>query len=59
VVYLDHRITGIFLEEEDQLAFYRSERARLDAVAMTPAKSIDFVARVATEYERGESHGVA
>jgi transcriptional regulator with XRE-family HTH domain len=59
VVYLDQSITGTFLEEADQLAFYRRRVESLEAVAMSPAESLDFVARVATAHERGESHGVA
>jgi transcriptional regulator with XRE-family HTH domain len=59
VVCLEQSITGTFLEEADQLAFYRRRVESLEAVAMSTAKSADFVARVATEYERGEGHGVA
>ncbi|WP_326562533.1 helix-turn-helix domain-containing protein [Micromonospora sp. NBC_01796] len=52
VVYLDHKISGLFLEEAPQVAFFRREAERLGAVALSPTESVDFVARVATEHER-------
>lgn len=52
VVYLDHKLSGLFLEEAPQVAFFRRESDRLGKVALSPAESVDFVARVATEHER-------
>ncbi|RKR88583.1 helix-turn-helix protein [Micromonospora pisi] len=52
VVYLDQKISGLFLEETPQVAFFRREAERLGAVALSPTESVDFVARVATEHER-------
>jgi transcriptional regulator with XRE-family HTH domain len=52
VVYLDHKISGLFLEEAPQVAFFRREADRLDEVALSPTESVDFVARAATEHER-------
>jgi transcriptional regulator with XRE-family HTH domain len=52
VVYLDHKISGLFLEEAPQVAFFRREADRLAEVALSPAESVDLVARVATEHER-------
>ncbi len=52
VVYLDHKISGLFLEETPQVAYFRREADRLAEVALSPAESMDFVARVATEHER-------
>ncbi|MFI6760246.1 helix-turn-helix domain-containing protein [Micromonospora sp. NPDC050417] len=52
VVYLDQKISGLFLEEAPQVAFFRREAERLGAVALSPTESVDFVARVATEHER-------
>lgn len=52
VVYLDHKISGLFLEEAPQVAFFRREADRLSEAALRPAESVDFVARVATEHER-------
>jgi hypothetical protein len=52
VVYLDHKISGLFLEEAPQVAFFRQEADRLDEIALSPTESVTFVAQVATEHER-------
>ena len=52
VVHLEHKISGLFLEEPEQVAFFRGEMDRLAAVALLPAESVDLVARIATEHER-------
>lgn len=52
VVYLDHKISGLFLEEPEQVALFRREADRLNEVALAAAASLDFVARVATEHDR-------
>lgn len=52
VVYLDHKITGLFLEEAPQVAYFRREADRLTEVALSPVDSIEFVAQVAAEHER-------
>jgi transcriptional regulator with XRE-family HTH domain len=52
VVYLDHKISGLFLEEAPQVAFFRREADRLHEVALGPTESVDLVARVAAEHER-------
>jgi transcriptional regulator with XRE-family HTH domain len=52
VVYLDHRISGLFLEEPAQIAFFRHMADRLTEMALSPAESVDFVARLAHEYDR-------
>lgn len=44
VVYLDHRISGVFLEEEDQVEFFRAQLERLRATAASPEESLQFVA---------------
>lgn len=53
VVYLDHKISGLFLEEQDQVGVFQREVDRLTEVALSPAKSLDLVAQVATEHSRG------
>lgn len=52
VVYLDHKLAGLFLEEAPQVAHFRREADRLAGVALSPVDSVEFVARVATEHER-------
>ncbi|GAB3818193.1 hypothetical protein GCM10027605_70290 [Micromonospora zhanjiangensis] len=52
MVYLDHKLAGLFLEEAPQVTHFRREADRLARVALSPAESVEFVARVATEYER-------
>jgi len=52
VVYLDHKITGLFLEEAPQVAYFRREADRLARVALSPVDSVALVARAAAEHER-------
>ncbi|MGC4804850.1 helix-turn-helix domain-containing protein [Micromonospora sp. DT233] len=52
VVYLDHKLTGLFLEEAPQVAHFRREADRLSEAALSPVDSLELVARCATEYER-------
>ncbi|GGM32527.1 transcriptional regulator [Micromonospora sonchi] len=52
VVYLDHKLTGLFLEEAPQVAHFRGEADRLAGMALSPAESVRLVAQVATEHER-------
>lgn len=52
VVHLEHKISGVFLEEDDQVEFYRNEAARLADVALSPAESVEFVATIAQEHDQ-------
>ncbi|MFI6758648.1 DUF5753 domain-containing protein [Micromonospora sp. NPDC050417] len=52
VVYLDHKISGLFLEERHQVEFFRREAVRLAEAALSPLASVSFIARVASEHER-------
>ncbi|MFY1587376.1 helix-turn-helix domain-containing protein [Micromonospora sp. WMMD734] len=52
VVFLDHKLTGLFLEEAAQVAHFRREVDRLAEVALSPVDSVELVARYATEHER-------
>jgi Domain of unknown function (DUF5753) len=52
VVHLEHKIAGLFLDQPEQVAFFRREVAELTEVTLTVAESLDAVARIATEYER-------
>lgn len=52
VVHLEHKISGLFLEEPDQVTFLRREMDRLTEVALSAADSIELVATIATEHGR-------
>ncbi|MEU8024000.1 helix-turn-helix transcriptional regulator [Micromonospora haikouensis] len=52
VVYLDHKLTGLFLEEAAQVAHFRREADRLTGAALSPVDSVALVARYAAEHER-------
>lgn len=52
VVYLDHKISGVFLEDPDQIDFYRGEAATLAEIALNPVESAEFVATIAREHEQ-------
>ncbi|WP_020667896.1 helix-turn-helix domain-containing protein [Amycolatopsis nigrescens] len=52
VVYLDHKISGLFLEESSEVAFYRGEMDKLRQVALNSSESIDLVASVAQEHDQ-------
>ncbi|TDQ55111.1 helix-turn-helix domain-containing protein [Actinorugispora endophytica] len=49
IVYLDHGISGFFLEEGYQVAFYQTEMARLREIALGPEESVDFIAAIAKD----------
>lgn len=51
-VHLEHKISGLFLEEPDQVAFYRREADRLVELALSPSESADLVATIAREHDR-------
>lgn len=52
MVFLDHKLTGLFLEEAPQVAHFRRVVDRLAEVALGPIDSVELVARYATEHER-------
>lgn len=52
VVHLEHKISGLFLEEPEQVEFFRRDVDKLTEVGLSPAKSLDFVATVAREHDR-------
>lgn len=51
VIYLDHKISGLFLEQPEQIAFFRTEIDRLRSVALGHRESVDTVATIAKEIE--------
>ncbi|WFE33269.1 helix-turn-helix transcriptional regulator [Micromonospora sp. WMMD975] len=53
VVHLEHKISGVFLEEPEQVAVFRRAADALTGVSLSPADSTDVVARTAAEHERG------
>ncbi|MCP2269710.1 DUF5753 domain-containing protein [Actinokineospora diospyrosa] len=52
VVHLEHKISGLFLEEPDQVEFFRAEADTLSELALSPAKSAELVATIAREHDR-------
>ncbi|PPK69051.1 helix-turn-helix transcriptional regulator [Actinokineospora auranticolor] len=52
VVYLDHKVSGLFLEEEAHIEFFRAETDTLGGLALSPAKSAELVATIAREHDR-------
>jgi hypothetical protein len=52
VVHLEHKISGLFLEEPDEIEFFRHDVDKLSEAALSPTASVDFVATVARNYER-------
>ncbi|WP_018685192.1 helix-turn-helix domain-containing protein [Actinokineospora enzanensis] len=52
VVYLDHKVSGLFLEEDAHIAFFRAETDTLAELALSPAKSAELVATIAREHDR-------
>jgi len=52
LVYLQHETTSEFLETDDQVARYRRILKRVASVALDGAQSREFLAMVASDYER-------
>jgi transcriptional regulator with XRE-family HTH domain len=58
VVYVQHETTSEFLENEDELASYRNLLNRVASVALDGAQSREFLAMMASDYERqGDAEG--
>ncbi len=51
VVYLDHKVSGLFLDKTEQVAFYRTEIDRLKSAALTQYESLDAVKSIAKELD--------
>lgn len=57
VVYLQHETASEFLEDRKELIAYRSVMNRVASVALDEARSREFIASMASEYERqGAAH---
>ncbi|MEO3744305.1 DUF5753 domain-containing protein [Plantactinospora sp. B5E13] len=52
VVHLEHKLASLFLEEPADVATFRRTAEALAGLALSPAESIEFIARVADEHER-------
>nr|MDT0661675.1 helix-turn-helix transcriptional regulator [Micromonospora sp. DSM 115978] len=52
VVHLEHKMSSVFLEAEDQVVEFRHAADRLAKMALTPARSVEFIARIAADHER-------
>lgn len=51
VVLLEHKICALFLEDEEEIKFFRKEVERLNEVALTHVDSINLIAQIAKELE--------
>jgi transcriptional regulator with XRE-family HTH domain len=54
LVYLQHETTSEFLESDEEVASYRRILQRVASVALDGAQSREFLAQVASDYERQE-----
>jgi transcriptional regulator with XRE-family HTH domain len=60
IVYLEHETTSEFLETEDEVAHYSRILNRVATVALDGAQSREFLAALASDYERqGDAQGEA
>ena len=51
VLYLQYRMSGVFLEDQDKIDICRRDVARLADAALSPAESLALVARVTREHD--------
>jgi hypothetical protein len=51
VLHLEHKMSGVFLEDQDKIDICRRDVARLAGAALSPAESLDLVAKVAREHD--------
>jgi transcriptional regulator with XRE-family HTH domain len=52
IVHLEHRRSSLFLDEPDDVSPFVSGVDTLRDVAMSPSSSVEFIASIATDYER-------
>jgi hypothetical protein len=52
VVVVESYTSVIYLEEPDKINFHRRRASKLTMAALNPAKSADFVADLAREYQQ-------
>ncbi len=52
VVHLEHKLSSVFLEAPDQVTAFRQAADRLGRMALTPASSMELIARIAADHER-------
>ncbi|MBP2471401.1 transcriptional regulator with XRE-family HTH domain [Crossiella equi] len=53
VAFLDHKISGMFLDKPEEMAYLQHEVDKMIEVALSPARSVDFIADLARAYEQG------
>jgi transcriptional regulator with XRE-family HTH domain len=59
VVYVEHLTTSLFLEDRDEVLAYRHLLSRLSNLALDERQSREFLANLASEYEREEGAHVS
>jgi transcriptional regulator with XRE-family HTH domain len=52
VIYVEHLTTSLFLEDRDDMLAYRRQLDRLTVVALDEGQSREFLAHLASEYDR-------
>ncbi|MFC4106313.1 helix-turn-helix domain-containing protein [Micromonospora zhanjiangensis] len=52
IVHLEHKISGLFLEEPEQVSYFRQEIDKLDAVASSPTESVKLIAQIVRTFDR-------
>ncbi|GAA1752687.1 helix-turn-helix transcriptional regulator [Streptomonospora arabica] len=53
VVHVEHKISGLFMEEEYEVTFFREELDNLRSVALSPQDSVDLIASMAKDKDEG------
>ncbi|HEY3606457.1 MAG TPA: helix-turn-helix transcriptional regulator [Pseudonocardiaceae bacterium] len=51
VLHLEHKMSGVFLEDQGKIDICRRDVARLADAALSPAESLELVAKVAREHD--------
>jgi hypothetical protein len=51
VLHLEHKMSGVFLEDQDKIDICRRDVARLAGAALSPDESLDLVAKVARGHD--------
>jgi hypothetical protein len=56
VVYVENAVVSLFLESHAEVAMYHAIAGKLDRVALNEGQSREFLASMASEYDRAEEH---
>jgi transcriptional regulator with XRE-family HTH domain len=56
VIYVESAVVSLFLERHAEVAMYQAIAGKLDRVALNEGQSREFLASMASEYDRAEEH---